>query len=145
MRRFESQRIGASNVVAGLDPATHAFTALNRPRMLLERRNYIPLDFCEPVANVEFVIEARGVDGQARPEVQARRSVSHAGVQLNSHPCKNLDENLRKPKFSSISLAKAELCAIPLSLADRAYGGRLKMKGHDSAPEAVSNTTSDAS
>jgi hypothetical protein len=53
--------------MAGLDPATHAFAALNRPRVLLERRNTIPSYFCEMVANVEFVIEARGMDGQARP------------------------------------------------------------------------------
>jgi hypothetical protein len=39
--------------MAGLDPASHAFAALNRPRVLLERRNYIPLDFCELVANVD--------------------------------------------------------------------------------------------
>jgi hypothetical protein len=85
--------------VAGLDPATHAFTALNRPRMLLERRNYIPSDFCELVANVEFVIEARDVDGQARPEVQARRSAAiPIRTQMESG----------KPKFSSIFLAKAE-------------------------------------
>jgi hypothetical protein len=52
--------------MAGLDPATHAFAALNRPRALLERETIFRY-FCEPVANVEFVIEARGVDGQARP------------------------------------------------------------------------------
>jgi hypothetical protein len=44
--------------------------------------------------------------------------------------------NLGKPKFIRIFLAKAEYCAIPLSLADRADGGRLRMKGHDPSASA---------
>jgi hypothetical protein len=69
-------------------------------------------------------------------DVQAPRSASHGAVQLNSHPYKNPDGNLGKPKFIRIFLAKAEYCAIPLSLADRAYGGRLRMKGHDPSASA---------
>jgi hypothetical protein len=131
LRRFESNRIGASNVMAGLDPATHAFAALNPPRVLLERRKYIPSDFCEVVANVDSSLRHAAWMAKPGQDVQAPRSASHGAVQLNSHPYKNPDGNLGKPKFIRIFLAKAEYCAIPLSLADRAYGGRLRMKADD--------------
>jgi hypothetical protein len=108
LRRFESNRIGASNVMAGLDPATHALAALNPPRVLLERRNATPSDFCEVVANVDSSLRHAAWMGKPGQEVQAPRSVSHAGVQLNRHPCKNPDGKLGKPKFSSVFLAKAE-------------------------------------
>jgi hypothetical protein len=58
--------------MAGLDPATHAFAALNPPRVLLERRNYIPSDFCEVVANVDSSLRHAAWMAKPGQDVQAR-------------------------------------------------------------------------